>query len=559
MLVVVTSTPVAQTNPWVCSSGTFVNGTGWAIDIETNGQINLVTLSTTGGQVVGSIGVGGSLGAMPLTLNQIVCFAMSWSADGLTVKCSINGKAVATATTGVAFKHNAPALATHVLGASRLPGNPFDWGRVVAAMRLGRVVSEAELQQISAAPNNDNPYTLPLSNDASCTFSWNAQSNFTAGAPTSISGGTSPVTFTVVGEPTVTDESFTIYDLTSVNFTDSAANQARSSGGRTWAYRSPFARYQFLTDAPQLGVIIASSNFANATSGGLPSAAGIGITVNNGSYRSITADRDTSSAVSGVPAGFTGSVVSIGAAGTLRTIEVTEGGQSNPAAPNMTNVLGTFVTKVRVPAGRSFIPKAITKKGRRMPVLVDSIGVGANAVDLVANCAFQGIRNDGVIEVVYVGAGFRSLYDWYSDDPTYGSLCNEIRSVESNPTEIYIQVGRNDLGLNRWASLVTYQNAYRDMLLALRAEFPLAILWVQCIGLCTDAIYTAGNGFGQTGAQYLAAQEAAFNAAGVSNATLLNSDQAFYGASELSADGIHLTTIGQNTTYYGSTKTAIGG
>jgi lysophospholipase L1-like esterase len=560
MLLVCTANSIThQTNPWTTTSGSFASGAGWATDVETNGQLNLVLFGPSGGTVIGSIGAGAPLGALPVSKGQVICFAVSWSADAKTISCSINGRAIATATNAGGWQHTAPANINHTIGyAWAATGFGLDWANVIACMRLSRAVSGAELQQISAASANDNPFDLPLSNDAACTFHWNAQAHFTAGAGTSVSGGSSPVTFTVTGTPPVTDESFTLYDLRTVNFSDSAPNVAKTAGSFTWAYRTSFARYQFETDDSTIGVILASSNFSNAAGAGTPTAAGIGVTVNGGSYTAVVADRDPILATGGASIGFSGGAVSLGAAGTIRTVEITEGGQGSPPPTSVANNLGTFVVKVRIRSGRVFRPKRITPKSELLVPLTDSLGQGATAPDLVLSGAFQKARATGNYDVVNIGAGYRSIADWYSDDSTFGSLCSSIRAATPGrvPTKIYVQLSRNDFGLNRWgptraAGLAAYRLARKNLLLKLRAEFPLARLYVQSLGFCNDAVGTGGNGFAQTQADWLAADNGAYDdavAAGLTNSVRTNATQSYYGAAALDpSDGIHLTAAGQAT------------
>jgi lysophospholipase L1-like esterase len=216
----------------------------------------------------------------------------------------------------------------------------------------------------------------------------------------------------------------------------------------------------------------------------------------------------------------------------------------NNAAPNVP--LSTWLTDVTAVDGTECAVVPRTSAPSKLTVVYcDSIGVGQGGTDTApARQGFVGeLRSTYGREVVLEGYGARALWHDKDDLDALVARMVALASECSDPAGVtlYLEMGTNDFGLEPplWPSVAAYQTAYQSLLTKLRAALPSARIVAPTIMTRTDK---TANSAAQTLAQFRTAQQAAFAAAALSNATQPDGTQLLFG-SELS-DSLHPTTAG---------------
>src|SRR5690606_23878028 len=135
--------------------------------------------------------------------------------------------------------------------------------------------------------------------------------------------------------------------------------------------------------------------------------------------------------------------VSLGSAGTSKTVEVISGLESKPGG----TVIGSFVDSVTYPDAYTFSVSTPTV-GDRLLVYGDSISVGGNATNPESQGYIPLLRNTYSRRVMLEGWGYRSLHE---DTNTSGLRSAFVSRMASyTPNTVWMAIGTNDYGLNKW-------------------------------------------------------------------------------------------------------------
>lgn len=217
----------------------------------------------------------------------------------------------------------------------------------------------------------------------------------------------------------------------------------------TAPYQSSGARFVFQTDAASV-TVVGHTTIYNS----YPQYAHLGVYVDG------VAQAPLSFAANG-----TGSFsLSLGDCSILHTVELVAGAQSQPEAA----VIGSYINSVTYPHGASFT--VLTPSvGQRILVYGDSISVGANATNPETEGYVPLLRHAYDYCVMLEGWGYRSLHT----DTNSVELCNAFvsRVAAYAPAVIWLAIGTNDYGLNRWDA-ASFGNAYTHLVDDLHVALP---------------------------------------------------------------------------------------
>lgn len=278
--------------------------------------------------------------------------------------------------------------------------------------------------------------------------------------------------------------------------------------------QSAFSRFVFTTDAANVAV-----NGTTTIYGSFPNWAHLGVRIDG---------------VEQSPLAFTGSgardfTINLGAAGTTRTIEIIAGLQTKPSS----TVLGTFVNSITYPDSATFTVSPASFESRVL-VYGDSISVGANST----NPEYQGyvplLRNDYDYNIMLEGWGYRSLHEDANSSGLRSSFVNRISGYM--PSIIYLAIGTNDYGLNKW-NANNFGNAYAAVLDDIHSSLPSVKV------ICQTPLVRgneSANSFGNTLNDYR--NQIVTACSSRSWATLVDG-AAFLTTSDL-VDGVHPSTAG---------------
>lgn len=278
--------------------------------------------------------------------------------------------------------------------------------------------------------------------------------------------------------------------------------------------QSTFARFVFTTDAASITLEGITSIYNNYSSW-----AQLGVRVDG-------VDQSPLEFTTNSTATFN---VSLGVAGTTRTVEIISGLQSNPSG----TVLGTFINKITYPVNASFSVQSPTV-GNRILVYGDSIAVGGNATNPESQSYASLLRNTYNHRVMLEGWGYRSLYDDVNTVNLRSAFVSRISGY--NPAVVWLAIGTNDYGLNKW-NAVNFGTAYASTLDDLHTALPSAII------VCQTPIVRGNetaNTFGNTTGDYRSQIISVCNAR---SWTTLVDGTAILTTSDL-ADGVHPSTAG---------------
>lgn len=157
------------------------------------------------------------------------------------------------------------------------------------------------------------------------------------------------------------------------------------------------------------------------------------------------------------------SVLALGAGN--KAVEIINGLQSGKK--------GTFVRSATFSDAAT---KTTPVTSPRLIVYGDSITVGANATSPALEGWTQLVRNAYTGSVMQEAWGFRALYD---DCPTAADRLNFATHLSwQSPSIIWLAIGTNDYGLQRWSS-ADFGAAYADLLTQINALIPGATIYAQ--------------------------------------------------------------------------------
>jgi lysophospholipase L1-like esterase len=223
--------------------------------------------------------------------------------------------------------------------------------------------------------------------------------------------------------------------------------------------------------------------------------------------------------------------VHLGTAGTLRTIVLRSGVQSNPSGVT----LGSFIDAVAYPIASHFVI-VVPTVGIRNLLYGDSITEGDNA-QYPTNEAYAVLLRDVYgLRVMVEGWGYRSLYYDAATIATQDNLTTRFASY--SPASILILIGTNDYGLDLWDAK-DFGNAYASMLDKLHAALPeTKVVCVTPIPRASEVANIFGDTLSDYRSQIGSAAASRLWVTLVDGTTILS-------IADLSADGIHPTTAGQ--------------
>ena len=222
-------------------------------------------------------------------------------------------------------------------------------------------------------------------------------------------------------------------------------------------FQSPFARYVFNTNAAAINVIGTTTIY---NSYGAWAQLGVRVDGVNLSPLAFTAN------------GTKNFSVNIGTEGVNKQVEIITGLQSTAGGPTS---LGSFVSQVIYPASASFNVLAPTTTNRVL-FYGDSISVGGNSTNPVYQAYVPLLRTTYGLNTMLEGWGYRTLYDDASTTGAISSFVSHIAS--SSPGAIWIAIGTNDYGLNKW-SAAAFGSALADTLDAIHTALPTARVFCQ--------------------------------------------------------------------------------
>jgi hypothetical protein len=166
------------------------------------------------------------------------------------------------------------------------------------------------------------------------------------------------------------------------------------------------------------------------------------------------------------------------------------------------------------------------------------------------------VRGDYPGRVSAIGAGSYSLYNLtHTFFASADALADEIAAMCDGTitNEILMQIGTVDWATPAWwASVAAFRAALASLLTKIRARTS-AYVWLQTVGIRTDAPSSVGS---STLAQWRTAQAGALTDSGIANASAIDGST-LYAGGDLYADGVHLTTAGA-ANYKAALKAAIG-
>lgn len=208
-----------------------------------------------------------------------------------------------------------------------------------------------------------------------------------------------------------------------------------------------------------------------------------------------------------------------------KTVEFVNSATTKPS----TTILSTYITSIGYSGNLSIVQPV--SYSRKIAFIGDSITVGANATIASLHGYVGIIRTENQDKnIITEGYGYASLKDYDTTDLIARLQANGVN-------EVYIALGTNDYGLNKWAAIADFQTTYSNFLIALNTTLPTCRIIAQTP--LSRTIETA-NGNGITMAQFRTAISNACNGKAyvqlVDGTTLLTTADL--------ADGVHPTTAG---------------
>ncbi len=476
------------------------------------------------------------------------CFCIT--DDGTSYRYAANGGPVTTLVHGAGAYVPATAATDFRIGRIYLTSAAAVKADVLDLIVNGSTLTDPQITLMSSASRRGD-FDPTLAAAAVC--NWRAGRDLIPGAATSVSSGTSPVTFAVQGTvPRTARSRWAGADLSRSGasaFSDTAAPVLQTGAdGVVYGRRSELCRLTLTTDATILSVQIAGSEFTFSIA-----SAFIEVQV-NGSHQTtvpiVISDVAQSFDIT-LPAG-------------AKTVTLIEGTQSNTSAPALGDVRSTSILGVSVPPGNTFAIVAPAAVQHRLVILADSIpGYGPTSPQV--NSLISLVRADfpttGTGGVTAEAWGSRSLYEAYlAGGNTWTAFVAKIVTLCDGTVlnSLWIALGTNDYGIgaipNTW-NAAAFQAAYTALLIALRAALPsLAIYCQSMIARVAPALETI-NGAGSTCAQYRTAISNSVTAANV-GATFVDGS-GFVSPANYDASGLHENNAGA-IEHKAAVKTAMG-
>jgi lysophospholipase L1-like esterase len=393
----------------------------------------------------------------------------------------------------------------HLIGhldASVLAGVPASSMRLLHCAEFNQIFSN-DVKQYLAGTTRRGDGRLDPAYKALARFYWDG-SLFTPGAGTSVSLGSSPVTFTVNGTLSRQTENIgwtKAFDdsASSVGYFDNVTDVVQTdANGASYRRRTEFAYRKLVTDAPALSIEIVSRMFT------YPTYDSIEVLVDGVHQGTVLAQaNDVAHNVDIKLLGDGGS----------HTVTLIEGTQSNPSM-SATVVDNTAIRSVSVPAVSSVtLLTPPTSVQKTLVIYGDSIAGGGNGSNPQRTAWSMLVRADfpttGTGHVVFEAWGGRSLHeDWFNGGGSVAAEAARLAALCDGTVENTVVdfMETNDYGLNR-QSAANFQARHLSLMQAFKALRPNAKwLAVGAIARIAPASETA-NAFGDTLTAYTTAKQ----------------------------------------------------
>lgn len=220
--------------------------------------------------------------------------------------------------------------------------------------------------------------------------------------------------------------------------------------------------------------------------------------------------------------------VTLGSAGTPKTVEIVNGIQSHVGA----NHYGSYIDAVAVPSAYSITVNAPSVPGNRILFYGDSIISGADATNVSPEGVVEQLRNVYHHNTMQEAWGVRSLWD----DRSFNFAPLAARLASYSPATVWIAIGVNDWQYGNYL-VADFDDAYQTMVAAIQAARP--GVRIICQTPTTKSTEPTPNGNGETLEQFRAAIR---TACGNRNAKVVEGPTLFDVAD--TTDGLHPTTAG---------------
>lgn len=291
----------------------------------------------------------------------------------------------------------------------------------------------------------------------------------------------------------------------------------------TYAEGSSFSVSEWTTTATSVDVGYISSIYST-----YPAFAIVAVYVDNAYYSTTACSSSSGTLTISLPAGS-------------KKVSILNGVQSKP----VNTLLGTWVTSATFNAAATKLSPA----SGGIVVYGDSIACGQLADPVSEKAWSMQVRAALSDHKLSLEAwGVRSLFDDASSAPTLQNLVERI--TEFSPSTIWLAIGTNDYGLNKWGA-AAFGTAYASLLDALHTALPSAVIYAQTPILRTTE---TANGSGSTLGNYRT-QIASAVSTRTAYATLVDGTS-FMTTASLD-DGLHPNTAG-HALYANAVKTVLG-
>jgi len=266
---------------------------------------------------------------------------------------------------------------------------------------------------------------------------------YTDATPTTIYSNTVTVT---------TDaESTTTYTVQQTNLWDNGYDNVSAPR------QSTFTRFVFTTDAANITVTGTTDIYSNYS---------------QYAHLGILVDGVAQSPLAFTANGSHGFDVTLGTAGTTRTVQIITGLQSTAGGATSK---GSFIDSITYPDSASFTVQTPTV-GDRILFYGDSILVGGNATNPEYQAYATLLRTTYGFRTAVEGWGYRALYDDANTSGLRSAFVSRLAGY--TPPVVWFQIGTNDYGLSKW-SAASFGTAYAATLDDLHTALPSAQIVCQ--------------------------------------------------------------------------------
>ncbi len=370
---------------------------------------------------------------------------------------SINGLTVTTAAGIGTLSYDGSCFTEIGQGSPTDSQAPMQSGGVLAWGLVNEELSDADVRLYSGQVGSVNRLIVPpaVTALASSLFDWNAYRDWNGIASTSVSQGSSPVTFTVGGTVTRTDFSEIRYATVDAMYWDSAISTPTTSDyGETFTRRNSYARLNVTTSADRVS-FEGGGTANNGTFGDNYSSIGV---YSNGTFVSQHAWQ-------------TGDLVSCRdamlSAGSDKSVDVNEGMQWLQSFPR-----GTYVTAIRIRVGSTL--NAPSAQAHWVGMICDSIGEGFKATYTRQSPAMllrYGVASGTTVTIH--GWASATTKDFLGDSTLRAAFVAQMVTASHGSTtrKLIVQIGTNDFGLGSWL-VSQYKSAWGATIDALQAAMP---------------------------------------------------------------------------------------